>query len=114
VDSTGLRVILLANEGSRGREQEFAITPGSPQVQRLLSITSVAEHMRVLASPDELLVWAAGRRAPPRGAAPRALSRLELVSPRRLPRRRWMVEADRRDLRAGADRRGACEQRRAR
>jgi anti-anti-sigma factor len=53
VDSTGLRVILLANEGSRARGQEFAITPGSPQVQRLLSITSVAEHMRVLSAPDD-------------------------------------------------------------
>jgi anti-anti-sigma factor len=56
VDSTGLRVILLAHETSRGRDQEFAITPGSPQVQRLLSITSVAEHMRVLGSPDDLPV----------------------------------------------------------
>lgn len=56
VDSTGLRIILLAHEGARGRGQEFAITPGSPQVQRLLSITSVAEHMRVIASPDDLLV----------------------------------------------------------
>jgi anti-anti-sigma factor len=56
VDSTGLRIILLAHESTRGRGQEFAITPGSPQVQRLLSITSVAEHMRVIASPDDLLV----------------------------------------------------------
>ncbi len=53
VDSTGLRVILLAHDGSRARGQEFAITPGSPQVQRLLSITSVAEHMRVLSAPDD-------------------------------------------------------------
>jgi anti-sigma B factor antagonist len=53
VDSTGLRVILLAQEKSRAAGQEFAITPGSPQVQRLLSITSVAEHMRVLASADD-------------------------------------------------------------
>jgi anti-anti-sigma factor len=53
VDSTGLRVILLAHDGARGRGQEFAITEGSPQVQRLLSITSVAEHMRVIASPDD-------------------------------------------------------------
>jgi anti-anti-sigma factor len=53
VDSTGLRVILLAHEGSRARGQQFAITQGSPQVQRLLSITSVAEHMRVLSSPDD-------------------------------------------------------------
>jgi anti-sigma B factor antagonist len=56
VDSTGLRVILLAHEGARARGQEFAITPGSSQVQRLLSITSVAEHMRVIATPDDLLV----------------------------------------------------------
>jgi anti-sigma B factor antagonist len=56
VDSTGLRVILLAHEAARNREQEFAITPGSPQVQRLLSITSVGEHMRVIAAPDDLLV----------------------------------------------------------
>ncbi|HEX3911109.1 MAG TPA: DUF6328 family protein [Solirubrobacteraceae bacterium] len=53
VDSTGLRVILLAHEGARGRGQEFAITQGSPQVQRLLSITSVAEHMQVIASPED-------------------------------------------------------------
>jgi anti-anti-sigma factor len=53
VDSTGLRVILLAQEKSRSRGQRFAITPGSPQVQRLLSITSVAEHMHVLASADD-------------------------------------------------------------
>jgi anti-sigma B factor antagonist len=53
VDSTGLRVILMAHESARGRGQDFAITPGSPQVQRLLSITSVAEHMNVLASPDD-------------------------------------------------------------
>ncbi len=56
VDSTGLRVILLAHEAARTRGQQFAITPGSPQVQRLLSITSVAEHMHVIASPDDLLV----------------------------------------------------------
>jgi anti-anti-sigma factor len=56
VDSTGLRVILKAHEAARGRGQEFAITRGSPQVQRLLSITSVAEHMHVLAAADDLLV----------------------------------------------------------
>jgi anti-sigma B factor antagonist len=56
VDSTGLRIILLAHEGARSRGQQFAITPGSPQVQRLLNITSVAEHMRVIDSPDDQLV----------------------------------------------------------
>jgi anti-sigma B factor antagonist len=56
VDSTGLRIILQAHERARARGQEFAVTPGSPQVQRLLSITSVAEHMRVIATPDDELV----------------------------------------------------------
>jgi anti-sigma B factor antagonist len=56
IDSTGLRVLLSAQERSRERGQEFAITPGSPQVRRLLSITRVDEHLRVIASPDELLV----------------------------------------------------------
>ena len=56
IDSTGLRVLLAAHESSRERGQEFAITPGSPQVQRLLSITSVTDHLHVIASPDELLV----------------------------------------------------------
>jgi anti-anti-sigma factor len=56
VDSTGLRVILMAHERSEERGQEFAITPGSPQVQRLLSITSVSDHLHVIAAPDELPV----------------------------------------------------------
>jgi anti-sigma B factor antagonist len=56
VDSTGLRVILQAHEAARARGQEFAVTQGSPQVQRLLSITSVAQHLRVIASPGDQLV----------------------------------------------------------
>lgn len=45
IDSTGLRCILTALEQCRARQQEFAITPGSPQVQRLLRITGAAEHL---------------------------------------------------------------------
>jgi len=56
IDSTGLRVLLGAHKSSAERGQEFAVTRGSPQVQRLLSITGVGEHLRVIASPDELLV----------------------------------------------------------
>lgn len=54
VDSTGLRLILLAHERARERGQEFAITRGSPQVQRLLNITSVDEHLRIIALHDEM------------------------------------------------------------
>lgn len=56
IDSTGLRIILATHERSRERGQEFAVTRGSQQVQRLLSITRVGEHLRIVESPDELLV----------------------------------------------------------
>jgi len=55
LDSTGLRIILAAREQSWRRGQEFAVTPGSQQVQRLLSVTGVGEHLRTLASADEVL-----------------------------------------------------------
>ena len=55
LDSTGLRVILAAWERCRARGQEFAVTPGSAQVQRLLSITGVGEHLRTIASAGEQL-----------------------------------------------------------
>ncbi len=56
IDSTGLRIILAARERCRERGQEFAVTPGSDQVQRLLSVTGVGEHLRTVATADELLV----------------------------------------------------------
>lgn len=56
VDSTGLRVLLLANERSRKRGQEFAMTPGSEQVQRLLSVTGVGGHLRTVAPSGEMRV----------------------------------------------------------
>jgi anti-sigma B factor antagonist len=56
IDSTGLRVLLAANERSRERGQEFAVTRGSPQVQRLLSITGVGERIRIIAPDDKTLV----------------------------------------------------------
>ncbi len=52
IDSTGLRMILWA----QGRCQEFALTPGSQQVQRLLAISGAGEHLRIIASADEILV----------------------------------------------------------
>ena len=55
LDSTGLRVILAARELCQRRGQEFAITPGSPQVQRLLSVTGVGDHLRTIASAGDVL-----------------------------------------------------------
>jgi anti-sigma B factor antagonist len=56
VDSAGLRVILAAHERSRRHGKELALTPGSEQVQRLFTIAGVDEHLRIIGSPDELLV----------------------------------------------------------
>jgi anti-anti-sigma regulatory factor len=51
-----LRVILAAHERSRRQGKELALTPGSEQVQRLFAIAGVSEHLRIIGSPDELLV----------------------------------------------------------
>jgi len=46
VDSTGLRMILSAHERARERGQEFAITPGSPQVLADAGDRKQAAHLR--------------------------------------------------------------------
>jgi anti-anti-sigma factor len=56
MDSTGLRAILAAHERSQQRGHEFAVTRASDQVERLLSITRVSEHLRVLDATDEALL----------------------------------------------------------
>ena len=56
IDSTGLRAILSAQARLRERGGELAVTPGSSQVQRLLAITRADEHLRIVSSPDEMLV----------------------------------------------------------
>jgi anti-sigma B factor antagonist len=53
VDSTGLRIILAARNRCRERGQELTVTRGSQQVERLLSVTGMAEHLRT-APPDEM------------------------------------------------------------
>lgn len=56
IDSTGLRVILSAHERSREHGQTFALTRGSQQVRRLMSITRAGEHLRIIEDADEQLV----------------------------------------------------------
>lgn len=56
IDSTGLRIILAAHERSQERGQVLALTRGSQQVQRLMSITRAGEHLRIIESADEQLV----------------------------------------------------------
>ena len=56
IDSTGLRMLLWASERCRDHAHAFAMTPGSEQVQRLLAISGAGEHLRIIASADEMLV----------------------------------------------------------
>lgn len=56
VDSAGLRVILEAHERARESGQEFALTKGSDQVQRLLNIVGIDQHLRIIDAPDDVLV----------------------------------------------------------
>jgi anti-sigma B factor antagonist len=55
LDSTGLKAIFSARKAVSDRGQQFAVTPGSEQVQRLLSLTHLDEHLRTIDSPDALL-----------------------------------------------------------
>jgi anti-sigma B factor antagonist len=55
IDSAGLRVILAAQTHASERSQRLALTPGSPQVQRLLSIAGVRPHLQTIASADAAL-----------------------------------------------------------
>jgi anti-sigma B factor antagonist len=54
IDSTGLRIIVSAQARARERGQDFAVTRGSEQVQRLLAITRLSEHLRIVAGPEEM------------------------------------------------------------
>ncbi len=55
LDSTGLRTILLLDKRSSERGQPFALVRGSEQVQRLMSMTRVDEHLKIIATPEETL-----------------------------------------------------------
>ncbi len=55
MDSTGLRILLALRERTLEQGHEFAVTPGTQQVQRLLSLTGVADHLRTIATADALL-----------------------------------------------------------
>jgi anti-anti-sigma factor len=56
IDSTGLRIVLWARERCQEADREFAMTPGSEQVKRLLAVSGAGEHIRIIASADDMLV----------------------------------------------------------
>ncbi len=55
MDSTGLNVLLRGNQRAKDRGQEFAVVQGPEQVERLLSLTGVADRLTLVDAPEELL-----------------------------------------------------------
>jgi anti-anti-sigma factor len=55
MDSTGLSILVRAHQRLSEHGCEFSLVRGSPQVQRLLDLTGVAERVRLVEAPEELL-----------------------------------------------------------
>jgi anti-anti-sigma factor len=55
MDSTGLSVLVRAHQKATQSGKRFAIVKGPQQVERLLSLTGVAERLTVVDTPEELL-----------------------------------------------------------
>jgi anti-sigma B factor antagonist len=55
LDSTGLKAIFKARSLAHERGQKFAVTQGSTQVQRLLSLTRLDRHLDTIDTPDAVL-----------------------------------------------------------
>jgi anti-sigma B factor antagonist len=54
MDSTGLSVLVRGHQRATERGQQFAVVKGPQQVQRLLSLTGVADRLTLVDSPDEI------------------------------------------------------------
>jgi anti-sigma B factor antagonist len=55
MDSTGLSVLVRAHQRANESGQRFGVVKGPQQVQRLLSLTGVADRLTLADSPEELL-----------------------------------------------------------
>jgi anti-sigma B factor antagonist len=55
MDSTGLSVLVRAHQRAAQSSQRFGLAGGSQQVQRLLSLTGVADRLVLAEAPEELL-----------------------------------------------------------
>lgn len=55
MDSTGLSIIVKAHQRFTESGRRLALVKGTPQVQRLLDLTGVAERLPLVDSPEELL-----------------------------------------------------------
>ncbi|MGH2930892.1 MAG: STAS domain-containing protein, partial [Solirubrobacteraceae bacterium] len=54
MDSTGLSILVRAHQRLAEEGCEMGLVRGSPQVQRLLDLTGVAERLRLVDTPEEL------------------------------------------------------------
>lgn len=55
MDSTGLSIIVRAHQRMASEGCEVGLVKGSQQVQRLLDLTGVADRLRLVDTPEELL-----------------------------------------------------------
>lgn len=55
MDSTGLSIIVRAHQRLTAEGCEMGLVKGSPQVQRLLDLTGVADRIALVSRPEELL-----------------------------------------------------------
>jgi anti-sigma B factor antagonist len=55
IDSTGLSVLVKANQRAESDGLRFGLAGGGTQVRRLLSLTGIAERLTVADEPAELL-----------------------------------------------------------
>jgi stage II sporulation protein AA (anti-sigma F factor antagonist) len=54
MDSTGLSVLVKAHQRAEEQGKRFGLVNGSQQVQRLLTLTGVAERLTLVDAPEEL------------------------------------------------------------
>ena len=55
MDSTGLSVLVRAHQRAEEQGRRLAMVKGPQQVQRLLSLTGVADRLTLVDSPEELI-----------------------------------------------------------
>ncbi len=55
MDSTGLRVLLIAHQRAHETGRQFALVRGVDQVERVLTLTGVRDLLTVVDAPEELL-----------------------------------------------------------
>jgi anti-sigma B factor antagonist len=55
MDSTGLSIIVGAQQRLGDSERKLSVVKGPPQVQRLLDLTGVSERLQLVDTPEEVL-----------------------------------------------------------